>query len=345
MKLNLYSMRLCKRDEYDKLIDFFRKYWNDKHVFCRNKQVFEFQHGTANEGEYDFVIAIHNETDEIHAVLGFISSSRYDGGDMENPIFIAGALWKVRDDVKNKEVTKLGLGVLYYLLKKFPNAAYITLGLSGFAKQIYTALHFEFGIMKHYYIANMNMESFDIAYKPAINKIMCENENYKVDFIESIPDEFDSYYYPTKNKEYIVNKYIKHPFYKYDLLGVYHNDKLCTIWIIRKIKIKDHICLRLVDIIGDMSEIENIQGNVHRLLSKYNAEYIDCYNYGIDENIFLNMGFVQVSEDTIIPNYFEPFEQKNVDIYCAALSKKPVVIFKGDADQERPNLLEYNKYN
>ena len=34
---------------------------------------------------------------------------------------------------------------------------------------------------------------------------------------------------------------------------------------------------------------------------------------------------------------FEPFLKENIDIYCAYYYKSPVIMFKGDADQDRPN--------
>ena len=112
------------------------------------------------------------------------------------------------------------------------------------------------------------------------------------------------------------------------------------IWIIRKISVNDHACLRIVDMAGNVNERLNIEGNIQNLLREYSAEYIDCYNHGIDREYFSAMGFNEVTGDTIIPNYFEPFEKKNIDIHYASYSKFPTVIFKGDCDQDRPNLLE-----
>ncbi len=340
MNLKLYTIRLCKADEYEKLVMFFKEYWSENHVFCRNKEIFEFQHGNAQDGEYDFIIAVHNETEEIHAVLGYISSSRYDMGSKENPLFVSGALWKVRDDVQNPEIGKLGLGVLYYLLKKYPNSAYVTLGLSGFSQQIYDALHFDFGLMNHYYIASKSIVDYHIANAPKVDKNSEINTEYRLECIPAIPEGFDNYYYPSKNATYILNRYTKHPFYKYELLGIYANEELKTVWVLREINVDGHKCIRLVDIVGNIEDIFNIEGNVHSFLTERGTEFIDCYNHGIDKDIFIQMGFKEIKGETIIPNYFEPFEKKNVDIHYAAYSKKPVVLFKGDCDQDRPNLLD-----
>lgn len=338
MKLALYTIRLCRKDEYEALVFFFRKYWSENHVFCRNREIFEFQHGDAGDGEYDFIIAVHNETGEIHAVLGFISSSRYDEGNKEMPKFVSGALWKVRDDVSNKETGKLGLGVLYYLLKRYPNSAYITLGLSNFSREIYNALHFDFGVMEHYYIASKYMQKFYIAERPLTDWKDVSDDEYSIQYVDEIPDGFDTFYYPEKNVAYITNRYINHPFYQYKLIGIYQKGKLVTIWVIRETAVDGNKCIRIVDIIGNMEGICDITGNVQEWLKSCGAEYVDCYNHGIDKDIFLKIGFRQVEGDTVIPNYFEPFERKNVDIHYAAYAQHPVVIFKGDCDQDRPNL-------
>jgi hypothetical protein len=43
--------------------------------------------------------------------------------------------------------------------------------------------------------------------------------------------------------------------------------------------------------------------------------------------------------ELIIPSYFEPFEQRNVKIELAYKAKFQYVAFKGDADQDRPNIV------
>ena len=91
--------------------------------------------------------------------------------------------------------------------------------------------------------------------------------------------------------------------------------------------------------LGDINEELSIEGNIQNLLKEYSAEYIDCYNHGISKEYFYAMGFSEVTGDVVIPNYFEPFEKKNIDIYYASYSRFPTVIFKGDCDQDRPNLL------
>lgn len=338
MKLNFYDIRLCRKDEYGKLIRFVHDYWNEGHVFCRSREIFEFQHGDGENGFYDFVIAVHRETEEIHAVLGFITSSRYDGRSADAPQAVCGALWKVRNDVENREVGKLGLGVLYYLIQRYPQSSYITLGLSRYSQQIYQAIHFDFGVMGHYYVANREKKDFHIAYAPVIRKGAEKRKDVHIAALKDIP-EFDNHFFPEKNREYLINRYRKHPVYEYELLGIYVKGRLKCIWAVRKISVEGRSCLRLTDMAGEFEGMEGMEGNIQELLADHDAEYMDCYNYGIEKRKFLEAGFLERQGDTIIPNYFEPFERKNVDIHYACYGRRPVVLFKADGDQDRPNLI------
>ena len=95
--------------------------------------------------------------------------------------------------------------------------------------------------------------------------------------------------------------------------------------------------IRLVDIIGDVSVIESMANLLDDLLKQYNAEYIDCYETGVAEDLFKQGGWVKREETSnIIPNYFSPFEMKNIEIYYFS-SDEDIILFKGDGDQDRPN--------
>ena len=85
--------------------------------------------------------------------------------------------------------------------------------------------------------------------------------------------------------------------------------------------------------------MDSIADQVRKYLKDENAEYIDCYNAVIDSQLFFNLGFVEKKGSTIVPNYFEPFELRNGDMHYASDLKRNVVIFKADADQDRPNII------
>ena len=61
---------------------------------------------------------------------------------------------------------------------------------------------------------------------------------------------------------------------------------------------------------------------------------------GIDQKLFEKSGFnLNLKDDNfIVPTYFEPFVEKNIDIYFEK-SHKDLIIFKGDSDGDRPNIV------
>lgn len=62
------------------------------------------------------------------------------------------------------------------------------------------------------------------------------------------------------------------------------------------------------------------------------------YCLGMEEEYILKVGMVERTEEdpNIIPNYFHPLEQTNVDIWVAS-SQNNAVFFKADIDKDRPN--------
>lgn len=337
MKLELYNIRCAEKTEYDKIKSFINIHWRENHILAVSKELFDFQHLRKDSPLYDFVIAEHKQTGEIHAVYGFINSAIYDNGSSITPNAVWGALWKVRKDVKNNEVNKIGLAVLFYILDLYPNSPFITLGLSKYSQFIFEGLNFGFGKMNHYYFANIECKS------PIISKNLeySEHINNKQVCIKqfAFDRDIESDYIPKKNNEYIINRYVRHPYYKYDIWGLYKRGELVNVWVTRLTDYNGARCLRLVDMIGQTRNLPDASGSLQSLLELYKAEYIDCYNYGIDKSEFMNLGMKMVQAPTVIPNYFEPFEQVNIDVYYAFCFDKDVCIFKGDGDQDRPSII------
>ena len=78
---------------------------------------------------------------------------------------------------------------------------------------------------------------------------------------------------------------------------------------------------------------------------KEKNEYIDIYEVGIEDATLEEAGFIERKEEdsNIIPNYFEPFVQKNIEIYYMSNCKDKFRIFKGDGDQDRPSVVKEKK--
>ena len=69
---------------------------------------------------------------------------------------------------------------------------------------------------------------------------------------------------------------------------------------------------------------------------------LDFYCAGYNSADIEAAGFTRrIADEVIIPNHFEPYEHRNIDINYAVKAPKgmPWRIVKGDGDQDRPNVL------
>ena len=93
----------------------------------------------------------------------------------------------------------------------------------------------------------------------------------------------------------------------------------------------------MIDCIGDHELFQHFTPELDRLLEEYGCEYADCYESGVRDEIFLKGGWkMVVGSGNIMPDYFAPFEQRNIDIYYMS-EIEDVILFKGDGDMDRPN--------
>ena len=100
--------------------------------------------------------------------------------------------------------------------------------------------------------------------------------------------------------------------------------------------------LRIVDFIGDESELKHISIYLYKYLQENNLEYADFYCFGLAPFSLTSSAFDEVDQDIeeiIIPNYFSPFTRKNIKINFFTNTKdlNNLKLFKADGDQDRPN--------
>ncbi|ECR3230011.1 hypothetical protein F1P34_03795 [Campylobacter coli] len=338
MKKENYIIRLCRIDEYDKLINFLKNHWKENHIFVQSKEVLDFQHLDEEKQVYNFIVA-HNEiTKEFDAVLGFIPTSQYDKNLSPNRDFW-GAIWKVKETAKK---TGIGLGVFVYFVNYYNPNSFAAIGISDVAARVYKAYKYKLGELLHFYIQNLQKKDFRIAYFYKNNTIV-HNQRLDISFkkINRFTDIPINIIYPYKSINYIKKRYQQHPTYRYYFMGIYENEICKGVFIFRKIEANNAICLRIVDYLGNF--IPNCYYQFQKLLYKFNAEYIDflCYYHQPEEIIQMGFSLKKQEDKNIIPNYFEPFEKKNISIKFAYKTKvNNYAIFKGDSDQDRPNIIK-----
>lgn len=341
----IYKLEYCSEENKPRLIEFIRKYWKEDHVFVKSDELFRFQHFNAQDNNYNFVLGINTQTNEIDGINGIIPLSHYDY-ELKQYNDTWGGIWKIRPDVHNDEIAFLGI-MLFEVLDAYNSHG--SIGMSPIAWKLHKLKKYHMCYLSQYYILNDECTDFHIANIPqdAIGKdrhfsSSSKYELIKIDNIGTITDaDVQHSYFPMKSLRYLMNRFQLHPIYKYHFWGIYEGTTLRAILIGRIINVDGHLVIRIMDVYGKLEGISSIYSLVQKLLKEYNAEYLDCLNYGIDPSVFDAMGFniLDVNGEIIIPNYFEPFLRENIMLNGAYRANFHYTMFKADSDQDRPNIL------
>lgn len=342
--MSKYTFKEVPQDEVEKLVEFIDKHWKKGHALVKSKILLDFQHFNSNKGTYNFIVAENNETKEYDALVGFIPTSQYDSNLSAQGDYW-GAIWKFRTDVVNDEINNAAFYVWHKIFRLSNFQSYAAIGISDIAKRIYLASRIPVEYMRHYYIANEQVTDFKVGVnliKGNPSKVSKMALIKDLDIMQFSNHDIACVYRPLKSVEYIINRYKRHPIYHYDFWGVEDNDGMHVIFVVRKHNIDGISIYRIVDVLGNLSKVGSLYDAMQERMIKENIEYVDLMNFGLPEELFCKLGFQQLylqQSDVIVPNYFEPFERRNVKIEIGYKSSFPYVAFKGDSDQDRPNIL------
>lgn len=341
------QIKICSNNEIGQVMKFIDEHWSKGHVLSYSRELVDWQHYNKIENHYNFIIAKSNN--EILGVLGYIPTYHYDEKLITNK-FIWLVLWKVRDDLNLG-----GLGLkLILTINKIEDTDFIgSVGINDKVWNIYKALGYTVGKLNHYYIVNKdktNMQLIDNFNGSYSHNTEIDDDNKQFELIDKKEFLNINFQYhnenimPYKTIEFYDNRYLKHPFYDYLIYGIKKADEYLGFIVIRKIHQNNTNVLRIVDYFGDDNLLVGMSNQIQQLLLENDSEYIDFYNYGIEKEKLKDSGFIKhyKTDSIIVPNYYEPFEKKNVDINFAYKMKDEFkyYIFKGDCDQDRPNILK-----
>jgi hypothetical protein len=331
-----YIFRLAKESDIEQIMNFYKKEWHKNHILANDKEFFRYQHQVDNC--VNFMLAINKETNSIEAAEGFIQYSR----ELKD---IAAVMWKTSSSAS---MPFLGVEVIKRL--KEATRCRIYLGCGTNPKTAVplqkNMLKHNVGRLKHYYLL-ADIDDFKIA---VINKnrktnFSSNNQNklVEINYIKELQCNYnfekESLSKPFKDEWYINKRYFNHPFYKYLIWAVQvKNNRFSAIVVAREIEFNSTKVLRIMDYLGDTNAFSGLGMEMKRLIKQNNYEYIDFYCTGIEKKSLNEAGFICKTDidDNIIPNYFEPFIRKNIDIWYTS-SDKNTLLFKGDGDQDRPN--------
>ncbi|WP_431204216.1 hypothetical protein ACQ86E_03555 [Bradyrhizobium betae] len=327
-------------------MDFIRDYWSKTHVLARSEALMDWQHRDEANRRYNF-IAARNGEGQIVGILGFILASRYDATLAGEHDTLWLTTWKVRPDFAH------GLGLL--LLRKLDSVMtprWIgTVGLNLATKGIYQALGYHVDMLPRYYMLNSAMTNFKlVTVPPQSATITAPSTGASVRELDrdcfwaatEILGLDTSPQVPRKTRAFIHGRYLSHPFYRY-CVALITDGPHAALCVLRRCEAEGASALRMVDFLGDSAALQRAGTGFQELLQTSGTEYIDFFCSGLQSELEA-AGFQRLppAKDAtiVLPGYFEPFERSNVELAFSLRGPGDMrIVCKGDADQDRPNLL------
>lgn len=340
----IFYFRGANLDDKENIMLFIRDFWKKDHILGNDEGFFLYEHGGEND-TLNFILAVDRLTGKIESIQGFIPYSHN-----EKNLHICGVISKTHPE---SLVPFLGLETMKRMLIKLQPTSYCGIGTNSKTMLPLVKKFFKryVGVMSHYYMLNPDFLEFKVACPDPkeVSSFISKNQlssqlNYEivVKFSEIKNDlsiiKRDSKL-PFKSLDYIERRYFQNPIYTYQVIKVIDsNTKTIAILFTREIYYNHRFILNWVDFIGEIDKILCMRQVFQKLMSEKNYEYIDCLCDGVDEFIFKEIGFKKKDHEgvTIIPTYFEPFIKKNIKIHFEK-SSSGLIIFKGDADGDRPS--------
>jgi hypothetical protein len=323
---------------------FVAEHWKAGHVFVREDRLLRWQHLDAS-GRLNFVLADDPASGELFGLLGFIPTAQYDPAlAAERDYWLA--LWRAREDAA---VPGLGMGLQFFAMRELQPNVVAAIGIKPEAFPIYQAMRYSTGKLAQFYYLNPGISNFNIARVAAAPAMRSEDEvgieiaRMDQAALSSLPSTLANAFSlrPKKSPVYFINRYIKHPVYDYEIYGVRRGETLVGCWVLRTIERPEGKVLRGVDCIFDPAgSVEWMRPSIARLVRAKGAEYWDCLSAGVLADMLARAGFaLREGEEIVLPNYFEPFVRRNIDILYGVQVPRGTAysIAKGDSDQDRPS--------
>ncbi len=331
----LIKVSIAKVSDADRIRRFVEEQIGREHIYSKNPDFFLYEFG--NGESLNILIAEELSTEEICAIYAY-----YIYSDCNGEYDMAGGISLVSRDCG----TPLVGTALYEKLKEFYSVrSIVSVGMkknTSFEinrrrKDTYLGSLSQFYMLSgkgQYKIASIIEENVLSETEPEQKSIIPYKD------VDQMYASFDESCFvnrlPYKSRKYINHRYFNHPIYKYNMYGMGDN----LVLVCREVSANGGKALRIVDILGEVSNIRYLGNALKSLMDENGYEYIDLMEFGMDEADILAAGFtkLELTGANIIPNYFEPFVQKNIEILCCA-SLQPALIFKADADQDRPSII------
>lgn len=332
-----FKIRMAKVEDRKHIMGFIKSYWSDSHILAHDQTLFDFQH--LENDRLSFAIALDLKN-KIVGILGYIS---YDY--LENNQDIVLALWKV---IPNLSDPFLGVKLIYFIQENIKPRFIHCVGINKNILGIYKYLGFNTGKLQHYAAFNKSCKKFNIAVPPANLKSINKSKSYIFTETASLNKSLDKLYnsdfyeekVPYKSRSFFMKRYENHPYFQYKFHEVTTKDFFKGFIVSRVINYNNSNALRIIEVVAEDDYIGEIIDEFATTINSSTFEYIDVYLSNLNNKTFQIKNFEDISSSNkiIVPDHFEPFERKNIDIYFMTSSEQGAILFKGDGDQDRPNI-------
>jgi hypothetical protein len=338
----IIEFKLLKHQELKSFQEFIKNHWQKDHLFAKEKSVFDWQH----KGSSTYHCMVAKQHGNIVGVHGVIPLSHFDKKLTKNQIFLA--LWRVLED------KGIGIGICMFkeILAEYRPDFVAGLGITPRVLAFFKWQGFECDNMDHHIFLSPFVKDFKVAEVPENLKVQSQREGSLSTFQKLTRKQLRDlqteilylHQLPLKSDTYIINRYMNHLVYKYNVYSILKDNLVKALCVIRPIIKEDSVVLSCVDFIGPNEAFPLLHDFIFFLLKEYNAEYLDFYSYGLPKELIRKAGFINRKEvkNLIVPGYFEPFEKRNVDIsigYKSPETNLTVRLFKGDGDSDRPSII------
>lgn len=319
-------------DDIPDIMSFIKEHWSENHILARDEIFFRWMY-TDDEGCN--VILADSDKRGICGMLGVIKYNSAEHPD------VVGTMWKVLHTGN----PQLGIDLAKKMYAIYEPRCDVGPGLNKRALKLNQMLGCFGAAMGHLYVLG-ERDQYRIAKvikKQKRISAVSHKHIVEIDTKEKLReiynDELQRRRIPYKDFDYLVHRYIEHPIYEYRFLGIQNEDGIIKAFmVVREVEYNNAKIGKIVDYYGPYEEIAGTASEIYRFIDDNHYEYMDIYCRGVPEEYLFTAGFSWCTdEEAIIPNYFSPFEQKNIDIYFAASMMGEFDIFRGDADQDRPS--------
>lgn len=328
-------IRQAVYEDIPRIMRFIDEHWKRGHIMGNDRTMFEFQH--VRNREVFYILAEDTDDGKIYGAMGYIPMMEQDWACMSTTMI---------QSLKNPENRMLGEEMARYFEKNMRCYNVFSVGIeSRYAKVLKLLTDTNIQSLKQYYrlgkerefkIARIN--HYDVLPVRGGSMLLIPLKTAK-EFIGKVDLEEIHKDYPRRSPAYIEHRYYQHPYFSYKIWGLQSEDGMKSAFVAREETLEGAKVLRIVDFFGRDEDLAYIGNELDRILDEEDYEYVDFYCYGIAEEILRKAGFLlrEEGDTNIIPNYFDPFEQRNIDLDFYTWYLPNIHVYRGFGDQDRPN--------